>query len=38
MVRMISKTNCGDTMWNLNLVISSEKELGVQLDVSISKL
>ena len=35
----ISKTNCGDTMWNLNwVVISSEKELGVQLDVSISKL
>ena len=36
--KIISKTNCGDTMWNLNwVVISSEKELGVQLNVSISK-
>ena len=29
MVRMISKTNCGDTMWNLNwVVISSKKNWG----------
>ena len=29
MVRMISKTNCGDIMWNLNwVVISSKKNWG----------
>ena len=42
MVRKINKVRitCGDTMWNvLNwVVISSEKNWGLQLDVSISML
>ena len=35
MVRMISKTNCGDTMWNLNWVVISLKRTGGTTDRNV---